>query len=363
MTSAQRLEVQRNALATTRIREHAIGEPAAGEIVVAIDRFALTANNITYGVAGDKIGYWQFFPSDGDWGVIPVWGFADVIASAHDEITVGERLYGYWPMGTHLVMQPGRISDTRCFDVSAHRAELPPVYNAYSRCNAEAHYDPAMDDARMLLLPLYATSYCLYDFLVDNEFFGASQVIVPSASSKTAIGLAYALDSDDSDKHVVGMTSAGNLEKVIALGLYDQVITYDELAAIDATSPSVIIDMSGNGDVLAALHRHLADNMKFTSNVGITHYEHNTMGDGFIRDRSRMFFAPGHMQKRAKDWGPGEFEKRSFAFWYDAAKRSDAWLSYRHIDGAEAMAQCYQDVLAGSTDPNQGLIIRPGAAS
>ncbi|MEO0574726.1 MAG: DUF2855 family protein [Pseudomonadota bacterium] len=361
MTAAQRLEVKRNALGATRVTQTDIDAPAAGEVVVAIDRFALTANNITYGVAGDKIGYWQFFPSDGEWGVIPVWGFGDVIASAHDEIAVGERLYGYWPMGTHLTIRPGRIAATRLFDTSEHRAELPPVYNAYARCSHEPHYVADTDDARMLLLPLYATSYCLYDFMVDNQFFDATQVIVPSASSKTAIGLAYAMAGDDSGKHTVGVTSKGNAAKVESLGLYDQVVTYDALDSVDATKPSVIIDMSGNGDVLATLHRQLQDNMRFTSNVGITHYADNTMGDGFIKERSRMFFAPGHMQKRAKDWGPGEFEKRSFAFWLDAAKRSDSWLSYRHVNGVAAMEQAYKEVLAGNASPDTGLIIVPGS--
>lgn len=36
---------------------------AVGEVLVKIDRFAITANNITYAVLGDKLGYWQFFPT------------------------------------------------------------------------------------------------------------------------------------------------------------------------------------------------------------------------------------------------------------------------------------------------------------
>ena len=37
-----------------------------GEISVKIERFAFTANNVTYGVAGETIGYWQFFPASED---------------------------------------------------------------------------------------------------------------------------------------------------------------------------------------------------------------------------------------------------------------------------------------------------------
>ena len=36
------------------------------EIAVKIESFAFTANNVTYGVAGDTIGYWKFFPAAQD---------------------------------------------------------------------------------------------------------------------------------------------------------------------------------------------------------------------------------------------------------------------------------------------------------
>lgn len=355
----QVLEVKKTQLATSRVHEHELPELADGEVLAAVDRFGLTANNITYGVVGEKIGYWQFFPAEEGWGIIPVWGFADIVASNHDEIAVGERLYGYWPMGTHLIMRPGKVSAMRLQDQMPHRANLPPVYNAYARCTHEPHYDASMDDDRMLLFPLYATSYCLYDFLIDNKFFGAEQVIIPSASSKTAIGLAYALAEEDGDHALIGITSPGNIEKVEALGLYDQVIGYHALDAVDDTLPSVIVDMSGNGEVLSDLHKMLGDNMRYTSNVGLTHYDENKMGEHFIRERSEMFFAPGHIQKRAKEWGPGEFDKRAFKFWHDAAIKSRTWLSYQHIAGMNVLQAAYKEVLAGNAQPDVGLIITP----
>ncbi|MEM7764143.1 MAG: DUF2855 family protein [Pseudomonadota bacterium] len=354
----QQFEVDRQNLERHRIRTYDALPLSDGEIRVAVDRFALTANNITYGVVGEKIGYWQFFPCPDEWGMIPVWGFADVTESRHNEIGVGERLYGYWPMATHLTMQPGKVAEQRLTDGAAHRANLPPVYNGYARCQREPHYDPAMDSARMLLFPLYATSFCLYDYLVDNDYFGAEQVIIPSASSKTSIGLAYALADDAQAKPAVGITSAGNLAKTQALGLYDDVLTYDDILSVP-DRPTVIVDMSGNGPVLAALHQHLGDNMKYTSNVGLTHYDDNQMVEGFIAARSKMFFAPGHMQKRAKDWGPGEFEKKAFAFWHSAATRSSDWLSYEYVDGMGAMPDAYASVLAGNISPETGLILSP----
>jgi hypothetical protein len=353
------LEVQRTHIANTRISDAELMPASEGEIVVAVDRFALTANNITYAVVGEKIGYWKFFPVDDEYGVVPVWGFANVIESRHSDIAVGERLYGYWPMGTHLTMKPARVSDTRLFDGAEHRAELPPVYNAYARCQNEPQYDASLDDARMLLFPLYATSFCLYDYLIANEFFGAEQVIIPSASSKTAAGLAFGLASDPGERRVVGITSTGNLANVRAMGFYNDVVSYDELERIDSTIPTVIVDMSGNGQVLSALHGMLGDHMRFTSNVGLTHYQENQMGEGFIRERSQMFFAPGHIQQRNREWGPGEFDRKAYEFWLEATRATSDWLSYRHMAGMELVQAAYREVLSGEARPDVGLIISP----
>lgn len=353
----KQFEVRRNDLSVFRITEQATRGIEDGEILVEVERFAFTANNISYAVVGEKLGYWTFFPVEEDWGVIPVWGFAKVIESKHAEVNVGERLYGYWPMGTHVVMQPGKVRNDQLRDMSVHRAELAAVYNSYARTSGEAHYDPSMDDERMLLLPLYATSYCLYDFLVVNEYFGATQVIVPSASSKTAIGLAYALHDDPNTPTCVGMTSATNRERVAALGLYDSVMAYEDLPAIDSDEPSTIVDMSGNGGMLSELHRHLGDNMRFTSNVGLTHYDAGQMGPDFIHERSSMFFAPGHIQQRSEEWGPGEFQKKAYAFWHSAAIRSRDWLNIERCQGVECTAGVFERVRDGEVSPDTGLVV------
>ncbi len=357
MTRMATLEVRKDDLARTRISEREAPALKDGEILVKIDRFALTANNITYGVVGEKIGYWKFFPAEEGWGVIPVWGFADVVQSNCAEVNKGERLYGYFPMGTHLVMTPAKMKPERLLDGAEHRAGLPPVYNSYARVNAEAHYDAAMDNERMLLFPLFATSFCLYDFLVDNNWFGAEQVVIVSASSKTAIGLAIAIADDKSAPDSVALTSAGNLGTVSKLRLYSSVHAYNDIASINAAVPTVIVDMSGNGKVLSDLHGRLGDNMRYCANVGVTHYDENQMGPNFIRERSAMFFAPGHIQKRTADWGPGVFEKKAFVFWRDAAIKSRSWLKFDKALGVKGLEGAYDRVLKGQSSPDRGIVV------
>lgn len=351
------LQVRKDDLSRSRIAESEMPALQDGQLLAQVDRFALTANNITYGVVGEKFGYWNFFPAPDGWGVIPVWGFADVVASRHPEVAAGDRLYGYLPMGTHLVIEPARVSATSLIDGSAHRAALPKVYNAYARTRAEAHYDPSMDAERMLLFPLYVTSFCLYDYLADQGWFGARQILILSASSKTAIGLALALAGDAAAPPAIALTSARNREAVARLGLYAAVHGYDDLGAIDATLPTVIADMSGNGALLSSLHERLGGNLRHCANVGVTHYAENRMGPHFIAERSALFFAPSHIQQRARDWGPGVFEKKAFAFWRDAALQSRTWLKFDRDRGIPAMQAAWHRVLSGASAPDRGRII------
>lgn len=335
---------------------------ADGDIVVRIEAFSFTANNITYAAAGDQLGYWQFFPPSGDdvngWGVIPVWGFAQVVESRHGEVAEGERLFGYFPPASFLTMTPAKVSPQRLFDGAAHRAKLPAGYNSYSRVDAEPGYDPAADDERMLLWPLHMTSFCLWDQLQENDWYGAEQILVLSASSKTSVGLAYALAADESAPAAIGLTSARNLDLVQSLELYDQCLGYDALAELDASKPTVIVDMSGSGDLLGQLQALFGNNLKYCINVGITHWDEFRPDSGIPRDRSEFFFAPSHIQMRMKDWGPEEFAVRTSRFLGDTARKSRQWLRLRQIDGLQGLAEVYPEVCAGKIPANEGLIVK-----
>jgi ferredoxin-NADP reductase len=196
----QEFQTNKKDLTQSRIVDVAASTLVDGEVLVKIDRFAFTANNITYAVMGEQLRYWQFFTANDDndqqWGIIPVWGFADVVESNSDDLPVGERLFGYFPPANEVVMTPSKVTTTNFIEASAHRTELPPGYNMYRRVNNEAGYDKANDNERMLLFVLHLTSFCLYDLLQSNNWYGAEQVVIISASSKTSTGLAYGLADD-----------------------------------------------------------------------------------------------------------------------------------------------------------------------
>ena len=184
------LQSKKSDITSTRIIEiNSDGRLDENDILVKIEKFSFTANNVTYGVAGDTIGYWQFFPAsentNNEWGCIPMWGFAEIINSNNDDLKVGERLFGYFPPANILSLSPIKINAKSFSDGKKHRAELPPVYNNYVRLTGEDNYDSSMDYIRALLFPLHITAFCLCDALQDQSYLNSNQVLIISASSKT----------------------------------------------------------------------------------------------------------------------------------------------------------------------------------
>src|SRR2546423_2221683 len=180
--------VKRDDLRQCRTVEGETAEPGPGQAVLRVSAFGLTSNNITYGVFGEAMSYWDFFPAEDGWGRIPVWGFADVGASRHDGVEEGTRLYGYLPPSSELLVSPDRVDGRGFVDASPHRAALPSAYNGYVRSDADAFYDAAYEDVQMLLRPLFFTSFLIDDFLEDNGSFGAAVAGLSRAPHQTTPG-------------------------------------------------------------------------------------------------------------------------------------------------------------------------------
>lgn len=355
-------QVRKDALVENRLVRTADAGPISdGEVRLAVERFGFSSNNITYAAIGHQLGYWQFFPASGDdaedWGVIPVWGFAVVSESNTDEVQVGERIFGYFPPAQSLIVRPEHVAASTFIDGSAHRARLPVGYNTYRRVAAEPDYNPDLDNERMLLWPLLITSFCLWDSLQQNAWHGAKQLIIVSASSKTAIGLAYAAQADSSAPATTGLTSQRNLDFVSGLSPYDSAVSYDDLSSIDSSIPAVIVDMAGNAEVLGQLYRHLGDNMQHCINVGLTHWSAPAATDVDLRERSEFFFAPDHISARVKEWGADGFSQRTSNYIADTIQSCSGWLQMTPLAGLQALSETYADVCDGKISPSTGLIV------
>jgi NADPH:quinone reductase-like Zn-dependent oxidoreductase len=356
MATSTTFEVSRADWSECRFVREELPELSPGEVRFEIDRFALTANNITYAVAGDMLGYWKFFPAEGGYGRIPVMGYADVVASAHDQVPVGERVFGFFPMGTHLTIQADPVTANQFMDAAPHRAETAPAYRQYARTATDPFHVAAHEDALMLLRGLFVTSFLIDDFLTSEDSFGASAFVVGSASSKTAIALGHQLSKRGAGE-VIALTSARNAEFVSSLGCYDRTILYDEVESLDASKPTVLVDMSGNGPVVTAVHRHLGDQLKHSCIVGATHHDAGAREENLPGPTPTLFFAPGQIQKRSQEWGPEVFQQRLAGAWSDFHKFSERWLQVVRGSGEADLERVYRTTLAGETLPTNGHVL------
>jgi len=351
--------VRRDDLATTELREDVCKPLIHGQIRLTIDRFALTANNISYAQAGDTLKYWTFFPAPDGFGSIPVWGFATVIESEIHEVAIGETIWGYYPMSTHVVLEPKGINSRGFIDGASHRQERHTIYNQYNRCQADAWHVDGQEDVEALLRPLFGTSWLVEDFLADQNFLEADTVLLSSASSKTAYATAVQLQHRAGIK-VVGITSAANLEFCQSLGCYHQVLTYEQLHKIPEDTQCVYIDFAGNAKIRSEIHMRFK-NLKYDCAVGVTHVDKQGSGKGLPGPRATFFFAPAQVAKRSSEWGGSVLMERIVADWKSfiqkVGNQHSSWLSVETHCGPKAVSEIYSKVLSGKVHPQEGHMV------
>ena len=353
---SQTFEVERDNPGNTRICEETLAELGPEEALLAVDRFALTANNISYAVAGELLGYWNFFPAEGQWGRVPAMGYADVVASNHPDVKVGERLWGFYPMGSHLKVKVGQVDAGGFSDVSPHREGLAPVYARFDRQPPAGKADPHREDLNMLLRGLFLTSWLVEDFMFDNDHYGASQYLVTSASSKTSIALAFAI-RNRGQYRAIGLTSPSNVEFVKGLGCYDEVIAYDEVSSLDASQPSISVDMAGSHAVLASIHEHFGDQLKYSCLIGATHYDEGGDNSGLPGPEPTFFFAPSQIEKRIQDWGGQVLFQRIGEGLVQFQDFCDPLINVVRRGGPHCLQKIFLKVLEGRADPSDGYVL------
>ena len=150
--------VERSDLRNGRIVSNERHEPLAdGEVLMAIERFALTANNLTYAISDEGLGFWDLFAAPVGFGRIPVWGHAVVERARHPDVVEGERFFGMFPMSSHWTFS-GRRTRLGLRDESALRARVNPVYNQYAIVRDS---EVAQLESDVTFRPLFITSFVL----------------------------------------------------------------------------------------------------------------------------------------------------------------------------------------------------------
>ena len=366
------LDVDRKQLSTTRIFAEPDRPLVDGEVRVSVEHFALTSNNITYGVFGDGMRYWDFFPALQDtenqdvaslWGRIPVWGFAEVVESRMPAVEVGRRIYGYLPMSTDLIVKPGRVDERGFVDTSEHRSAMAATYNRYMFTDHDPTYRADREAQQMVLWPLFMTSFMIDDFLgqnvLEDDASSIATVVISSASSKTAIGAAYLL-ARRTGVTVIGLTSAKNADFVRSLDCYHRVVTYDQIGDLPSGTASDItayVDIAGDRSVTHGVHAHYQDDLSYSMVVGSTHWDAPTATGGRLAGpKPEFLFAPSQIALRSKEWGREGLDQRVGESWNRFSEWTGSWMKVEQTAGVVAVEKLYQELLAGRVDPTIGHV-------
>lgn len=352
MHSVTELWINKQQLNKTQVEQFELDDSSLGEgqVLLRNDYFGFSSNNVTYALLGDRMGYWGFFPAAEGWGKVPVWGFAVVEASNHPDIKVGERVYGYLPSATHLVISADKVNANGFMDVDAGRKSISPVYDHYQRCDADPGYVASKEDWQLIFRPLFMTSFVLDDFVSENLPDEPTTIVLTSASSKTAFGCAFLLrklrEQRGQDYRVVGLTSPGNVDFVNQTECYDEVLSYDQVGQLDTDRHTITLDFAGNKNLLLSLAQHLGEQLAPIVFIGVTDVgSQANKSEGEVE--GNVFFAPSQVKKRHQDWGHDGFNQRYAEGWIAFTKHAHGFMVSKDYQGTEDLNTLYMLGLAG----------------
>lgn len=357
LEGSYRIEVERADLGRSRIVPAPMkAEP--GTIIASIDRFALTANNVTYAVHGADLGYWRAWPATEDgYGVVPVWGFATIAQGEAEGIRPGMRFWGFWPSANYARLHPGPAGPQGFSDTSGARAGLAPVYTRFLPAPIPAR--PEEEDLLAVFQPLFGTGFLIERALGGRETIPT--IVMTSASSKTALAAAWCLKRRGGHE-LVGLTSERHLAFVAGTGCFDRVLPYAAIEELPADRGAALVDLAGDPALVDRIHRRMAG-LAESWIVGDTHRTGTGAGTGqagaLPGPARQLFFAPAVWQALAEKTGAPALE----AALADAREAfllaSRAWFSIRRLEGPEGWRDAFRALLSGAADPAVGFVVIP----
>jgi hypothetical protein len=158
----------------------------------------------------------------------------------------------------------------------------------------------------------------------------------------------------------IALTSDKNVTFVEGVGLYGQVVRYEDVSGLQIEGPVAFVDVAGDTAVRAAVHHHFEDRLVHSSVVGATHHAARAPAAGkpLPGPQPAFFFAPDRLAKRSADWGAAAFNervRREMSRFIDES----GWLRIEHHRGPDALADVYGAALKGTASPNVGDIVLP----
>jgi hypothetical protein len=147
---------------------------AASSLRIRTQLLAITFNNLSYAQFGSFLHWWDTFPvpecapapynNRNGWGIVPAWGYGEVIDSTIDALPPGSSLWGFWPTSAFPVdlrLEAAVEPKGHWREVSAHRSQLMDLYNRYIEVPMESAQSDDEKAWTAILKPVWEAAYRL----------------------------------------------------------------------------------------------------------------------------------------------------------------------------------------------------------
>lgn len=257
-------------------------------------------------------------------------------------------------MSSYLIVKPENIKPFGFIDGTTHRKPLPPIYNFYAK--KPESFSDVEKGYYSIIKPLFTTAFLNYLFLEEENFFEAEQILLTSASSKTALGIAYMLFSNKEQhgKKIIGLTSSKNKVFLQETGLYDQIFSYDELDNIPSLK-TTMVDLGGNIELLLKINNQLNEHLRFTSLIGLADWK--SAGDMKQVPNSKFFFAPDYATKLFQKLGPDVANEQINKTQENFTELAQNWIDLKFVHFEAGIKDLYLNMLDGKVDPSKGYVV------
>ena len=160
---------------------------------------------------------------------------------------------------------------------------------------------------------------------------------------------------------LIALTSHANTAFVRGLGLYDTVLGYDEIASLDASTPTAFADFSGSAEQRTQLHQHLRDALRHSAVIGATQFSAGAREAPLPGAKPTFFFAPDRRRKRLEDWGAAVLTQRvedaQSRFLRQMLSGPTPGLRIVRHTGLAAARDVLAELARGRVDPATGHVI------
>ena len=249
----------------------------------------------------------------------------------------------------------------------------------------------------MLYRPLFWTSFWCEDWIHSSGYKGGvTNILVSSASSKTAFCFAYLVGKRirrgelSKNTRIIGLTSKRNVAFTKRLGLYDEVLEYDTFTSAKSLQGSqsstwLYIDVAGSDDLNKRITAHFSSpytgilsafvvlgmtNLSPSSkDIDSMNWDENPFGTSTaVNDTAQkgpsssfwpkveQFFMPEWLDVRRHQIPITEIFSRQNQAWKDLMVDCTKWVELERVYGPAGVKEAYGRLAKEGLGPDKGLI-------